>query len=159
MPPDLKSLIDAGLALERDGREQEAIDYFRELLDQHPDSALIAFEMGGAYDFAGREAEAVPHYRRAIALGLPEELIPRVMLQLGSTLRNLGEVTDAVTLLSDASQKYPNNRGLRVFLALALHSSGQSQRAIVTLLDTLLLDPDELDGYARAIGEYTDLLR
>lgn len=159
MTPNLDDLIADGLALEREGAEQQAIDYFRALLVDHPGNALVEFEMGGAYDFAGQEAEAVPHYRRAISLGLPDELVPRVMLQLGSTLRNLNQLDEAAAILAEGCQRYPEHRALRVFYALALHSAGKGQQALVTLLDSLLLDPTSLDGYARAIREYTDLLR
>jgi tetratricopeptide (TPR) repeat protein len=156
---DLQIRIAAGRVLEKDGTEQEAIDYFRKLAEEIPDNALVEFEFGGAYDFAGFEAEAIPHYRRAMKLGLPDDELARAYLQLGSSLRNVGEFDEAVKLLTEGCTKFPDHRALKIFLAFAQHSTHQSQQALVSLLDTLLMDADKLDGYQRAIGYYTDELR
>jgi tetratricopeptide (TPR) repeat protein len=155
----LQDAIDAGEALEREGSEQEAIAYFVDLLRQHPDNAEVEFAMGGAYDFAGIEAEAIPHYRRAIELGLPVELHPRVAIQLGSSLRNVGEHAEAVAVLREAAARFPDHRALRVFLALAQYSAGNAIGALITALDVAQSDPDRLDGYQRAVGYYVDELR
>jgi tetratricopeptide (TPR) repeat protein len=156
---ELETKITAGLALEKEGSEQAAIDYFKTLADEVPDNALVEFELGGAYDFAGFETEAIPHYRRAIELGLPDDLLPRVYIQLGSSLRNVGEFDEALQLLTEGCAKFPEHRALKVFLALAQHSARKPQQALVTLLDAMLTDADKLDGYQRAIGYYTDELR
>jgi tetratricopeptide (TPR) repeat protein len=155
----LQDAIDAGEALEREGSEQDAIAYFVDLLRQHPDNAEVAFAMGGAYDYAGFETEAIPHYRRAIELGLPAELHPRVAIQLGSSLRNVGEHTEAVAVLRAAAARFPDHVALRVFLALAQHSAGDATGALITALDVAQSNPDRLDGYQRAIGYYIDELR
>ena len=139
--------------------EGAGIEYFRNLLAQYPDNARVEFELAGACDFAGQEAEAIPHYRRAMKLGLPEDDLARAYLQLGSSLRNVGEFDEAVQLLTEGVTKFPDYRPLKVFLALAQHSAHQAQAALVTLLDVLLLDADKLDGYARALQYYTDELR
>jgi tetratricopeptide (TPR) repeat protein len=156
---ELETKIAAGLALEKEGSEQAAIDYFRTLADEVPNNALVEFELAGAYDFAGFEAEAIPHYRRAMKLGLPDDELARAYLQLGSSLRNVGEFDDAVQLLTEGCAKFPEHRALKVFLAFAQHSASKPQAALVTLLDALLTDADKLDGYSRAIGYYTDELR
>lgn len=156
---EIETRIAEGRALEKEGSEQAAIDYFRKLADEYPDNARVEFEFGGAFDFAGYESDAIPHYRRAIELGLSGEDLPRVYVQLGSSLRNVGEFDEAVQLLTEGMAKFPEHRALKVFLALAQHSAKQSQQAVVTLLDTLLMDESKLDGYQRALRYYTDELR
>ncbi len=151
--------IHIGRALETDETAPQAIVFFQQLTAQYPENALVQFEMGGAYDFAGYEAEAIPHYERAIALGLPEAILPRVAVQLGSSLRNVGKYPEAVHVLQTASQKFPEHRSLRVFLALALHSTGKSQAALVELLDLVINTPDVLEAYHRSLRYYTDELR
>jgi len=47
---------------------------------------VAAFEYASALDAAGREAEAIGVYRRALACGLPGELDYRAQVQLGSSL-------------------------------------------------------------------------
>lgn len=156
---ELNQQIEIGLQLERDGNDQGAIAHFLALQQEYPNHALVEFELGGAYDSAGFEAEAISHYRRALELGLPDELQPQVAVQLGSSLRNVGEYGEAVKILQEAVDRYPNFRALRPFLALALHSAGQTQAGLVVLLDTLIETPNALERYHRSLKYYADELR
>lgn len=156
---DLDTLIAQGNALEKPGTEQQAIAHFIELAAKYPDHAIVQYELGGAYDYAGQEAEAVPYYERAHALGLPEDLKPRLALQWGSTLRNLGRHEEAIALLEQACQDYPTHAALRAFYALALVSGGQAEKAVVVALEACLMTPDALDRYQRALGAYVAELR
>lgn len=150
--------IAAGRALEQDGTEQQAIDYFLALAAEYPDSATVQFETGGAYDFAGYEAEAVPYYRRAIALGLPDDMLPQVAVQLGSSLRNLGQFDAAVQTLQEASDRYPEYRALKAFLALALHSAGRPADALALMIRLTVEPPGFYERYHRSLRGYADEL-
>lgn len=108
------------------------------------------YERGGAHDSAGREEQAIPLYEQALAAGLAGELRARCLLQLGSSLRNVGRVDEAVTLLEDARREFPEFRPLRAFLALALHSAGRDGDALRELLETIA---DE-GLYERALRAY-----
>jgi hypothetical protein len=66
---NLEAQIETGLQLERDGKEQEAIEHFRALSGYCSTNARIRFEYAGAHDSAGFEAEAIPFYREAMQLG------------------------------------------------------------------------------------------
>ena len=103
-------------------------------------------EQGGEHDAAGREEEAIPYYEEALALGLAEELRPKALLQLGSSLRNVGRHEEAVALLREGAAEYPEHGGLRFFLALALRSAGHEREAFATLAG-LALDEADLHGY------------
>jgi hypothetical protein len=83
--------------------------------------AIEAFERACAHDAAGEEAQAIPHYERALAGGLPAEVKPRAQLGLGSSLRNVGRVAEAVAVLEAAVREHPTDAALKSFLALALH--------------------------------------
>lgn len=156
---DLEAQIEIGLKLEQDEKDEEAIAHFVKLAEQYPNDPRVIFELGGAYDSAGYEAEAIPQYRRAIDLGLSGEFLPRVAVQLGSSLRNVGQYDEAAQVLRTACDQFPEHRALRMFLALALHSAGKSQVALVELLDLVLNIPDALEGYNRSLRYYTDELR
>lgn len=150
--------IERGEALEREGQAEEAIAFFTDLIERHPDRADVWFAYAGAYDFAGREAKAVAPYRRARELGLPDELLPRWYVQFASTLRNVGEHAEAVALLTEARARYPDDAAIAAFLALALHSAGDGARALRTALEALLAEAAagrvDLRGYQRALGWY-----
>ena len=87
--------------------------------------------------------------------------MPRWYVQLGSTLRNVGEFDEAVSLLRDGRERFPNDATIRVFLALALLSAGRSGDALAEVIDLLLLDPavPAPRRYERAIRGYADGLR
>ena len=102
-----------------------------------PIDAVDLYEQGGEHDSAGREEQAIPLYEQALAAGLAGELRARCLLQLGSSLRNVGRVDEAVTLLENARREFPEFRPLRAFLALALHSAGRDRDALRELLETI----------------------
>jgi Flp pilus assembly protein TadD len=159
--PDLDRDIAAIWTLNREGKSEEAIAAARALVAQYPDEPRAHFEYAGALDYQGREAEAIAPYRQAQALGLSGDDIPRLYVQLGSTLRNVGELDEAVRFLEEGRSRFPDHAGIRTFLALALVSAGRCREAVVTLLDLIAANAAhiDLDGYDRALREYTDELR
>ena len=150
--------IERGEALETAGKPEEAIAFFTDLVQRHPDDPTVWFAYAGAFDFAGREAEALAPYRRAREFGLPAELLPRWYVQFGSTLRNVGEHAEAVALLTEARSRYPEDAAIAAFLALAHHGAGDPARALHTALEALLAEAAvgraDLRGYQRALGWY-----
>jgi tetratricopeptide (TPR) repeat protein len=117
-----------------------------------PDQSEAAelYARGGEHDSAGREDQAIPLYEQALIAGLSGELRARCLLQLGSSLRNVGRVDEAVSLLRDARHEFPDFRPLRAFLALALHSAGRDGEALRELLE-MIADEGE---YARSLRAY-----
>jgi tetratricopeptide (TPR) repeat protein len=153
--------VEAGWAIaEEDGREEEVIAYFAALLEREPDNPRAYFEYGGALDYAGREAEAVAPYRQAEEMGLSEDELPQLYVQLGSTLRNIGAYDEAVALLAEGRERFPDDAAIAIFHALALVSRGDCQAAVVELLRLLQAHEDAIDfgGYRRAIDHYSEEL-
>jgi hypothetical protein len=109
-------------------------------------------EQAFAYDRKGLEAEAIPHYERAIAAGLDDEQLAKAMLGLGSSLRNVDRFDESVTVLEDAVARFPDHQSLPVFLAFSLWSAGRGNEALALLARRL----GDGTGYERAIGEYAD---
>ena len=118
------------------------------------DALRLAFEA----DSAGREEDALAHYRRAFELGVPDDELAGASLGFGSTLRNVGSVDESVAVLSGAVEQFPEHRALRVFLAYSLWSAGRQADAMRSLVEALYAgDPaDELVRYRRAIMGYAD---
>ena len=119
--------------------------------------ALAEFETACAHDREGREAEAVPHYERALDLGLPAAERRRALVGLGSSLRNVGRAAEAVAVLRRGLRDFPDDAALTVFLALALRSAGEEREAFATL-GRLAVEAADLGGYERAAAFYLDEL-
>jgi tetratricopeptide (TPR) repeat protein len=115
-------------------------------------SAREELEQAFAYDREGFEAEAIPHYERAIAAGLSGEDLEKALLGLGSSLRNVDRVEESVSVLEDACRRFPDHQALPVFLSFSLWSAGRRGEALALLAHRL----GEGSGYERAIREYAD---
>lgn len=122
------------------------------------DDAVALFELAGARDSAGREAEAEPLYRRALELGLPDEDRPFAVCQLASTVRALGRPDECLDLLraefADAPD-HPLAGSATAFAALALADLGRDREALVATLHALT---PHLPAYRRSLDAYADAL-
>lgn len=153
---ELETALALGEKLIDDERYLEAIDHFNMLAARHPKNPSVTLHLAGAYDSAGREEEAVPPYRAALAAGLSEDETVRARIQLASTLRNLGEHEEAIQILSQLCAEHPEHRAARAFLALALTSAGHADRAVSELLNLLLINPGPVEAYQRSLRWYAD---
>ena len=123
-----------------------------------PEDALAAYELGSAHDSIGRTAEAVPLYRAALAAGLDASRRRQAVIQLASSLRNLGRAHESVTLLRAERDEPPDDfdDAVVAFLALALVDVGSAREA-VSLAVTALARRRE--RYRRSLTNYAaDLL-
>jgi tetratricopeptide (TPR) repeat protein len=124
-----------------------------------PTDARAVFESASVRDYTDRESEAEILYRRALDLGLEEPYRSRAVIQLASTLRNLGQPDQAITLLQEGfatTPDHPLGDAARAFLALCLADSGDTLSATAVALDALA---QHLPEYSRSVRAYAgDLL-
>ena len=69
------------------------------LADLPVGSAIGAFEAAASRDSTGHSDQAVPFYRYALDIGLEGERRRRAVIQLASSLRNLGQIDESLRLL------------------------------------------------------------
>ncbi len=150
---DWDARVAAFWATADDERADETVAAMRALAAERPaDDPRALFELACAHDFVGREAEAVPLYRAAIDGGLGPEHRPLAVIQLASSLRNVGEAEQAVALL-EAMPDDAHAPGRDAFLALALHDAGRPTEALAVALRRLA---PTLPEYGRAVAAYAD---
>jgi hypothetical protein len=104
-----------------------------------PDSAVGLFECGAAQDSTGHPDLAVPLYQAALDAGLSGLRRRRAIIQMASSLRNLGNATRAADLLAVELQG-PSDEldgAVRAFLALALVDLGREREAVAVSLTAL----------------------
>ncbi len=125
-----------------------------ELVAELPaDSPVAAFERACAFDSTGHSDRAVPLYRRGLELGLEGERRRRAVIQLASSLRNLGHVSESLELLTAEREQPPDplDDAVSAFLALALVDSGREREAASVALAALA---PHLPRYERSLGNY-----
>ena len=122
------------------------------LVDEQPDGDGAAlYEWASVHDFLGNEAEAIPLYRLALDAGLDDRRKTQALIQLASSLRNVGEFEAAVQVLEDVEESEVAGDAHRAFLALALFDAGRPDQALRVALEALA---KTLPLYRRAVSGY-----
>ena len=103
-----------------------------ELVAELPsDSPIASFERACAWDSTGNSDRAIPLYRLALEQGLEGERRRRAVIQMSSSLRNMGEVEESVRLSSSRSES----------LRTSAVSSPLSSRAPIRATELVLIGP------------------
>jgi tetratricopeptide (TPR) repeat protein len=154
LTPELEEAVARGYA-QRDRADMgPTIRYFEDLLAAHPGHPVLTYEVAGAYDTAGREAEACVLYEHALGLGLHGDTLRRCLCQYGSTLRWLERYSESREVLLRARREFPAADSVRVFLALTHNDAGDHDEAVAELLTVITdhADATDLGRYATGLA-------
>lgn len=159
MTDDWQTRVDAVWADAANLSDDELVSSIDALAaERDPGDALALAERGGARDSAGREEDAVPFYRAALAAGLDDARRSQVVIQYASTVRNLGRPEESLELLRAEFAEQPDHPladAATAFAALALASAGRPTEGLVAVLHALA---PHLPRYQRAVNAYADEL-
>jgi hypothetical protein len=128
------------------------------LVDELPaDNPAGLFERAASLDSTGHSDLAVPLYQQALDNGLSGVRRRRTIIQMASSLRNLGRATESVELLTTerAAGSDELDDAVTAFLALALVDTGREREAAAIALGALA---PHLPRYQRSLGNYARLL-
>lgn len=142
-------------------REAGDRDALLALAARHPQDPAVAYQTAWLHDRLGLEAEAVPFYETALAVGgLDDEDRLGAHTGLASTYRVLGRYDDALAAFDRALAEYPGDPALTAFRAIALHNLGRSGDAVADLLKLLTATSSApaVARYRRALDHYADHL-
>jgi len=120
-------------------------------------SGIGYFERASSLDSTGHDDMAVPLYRQALEHGLEGERRRQAVIQLASSLRNIGRPEESAVLLGaeiDAGSDDLDDAVL-AFLALALVDTGREREAVSVALAALA---PHLPRYQRSVAAYARLL-
>lgn len=121
------------------------------------DSGAGFFERASSLDATDHPDMAVPLYRQALEHGLEGTRRREAVIQMASSLRNIGRPEESVTLLTaeiDAGSDELDDAVL-AFLALALADTGREREGISAALAALA---PHLPRYQRSVATYARLL-
>lgn len=92
--------------------------------------ARAHYELGLFHDNNGREAQAIPHYRKALELGIDAGVVPAALAWLASSLFKTGHPTEAA-LRAGQALRLTTDPSLEGFLRRLLRridrAAGESQ--------------------------------
>ncbi|PTY05831.1 hypothetical protein DB347_15885 [Opitutaceae bacterium EW11] len=151
--PAWKAELDAIVGSRHGGQIATLARRLVDLDHRFPNIAEIAYQLAWTLDNLGKPADAVPHYERAVALGLPPNELSGALIGLGNCLRLTGAAPRAVELLESGKRQFPDHREFDLFLSLALHDAGRSADAVRLLIETVLETTEDpgLAAYQRSL--------
>jgi hypothetical protein len=120
-------------------------------------SAIGSFERACSFDSTGHSDLAVPLYQKALEQGLTGERRRRAVIQMASSLRNLGQPGKSVALLTQElrATSDPLDDAVKAVLALALTDLGREREAVSIAVAALA---PHLPRYQRSMANYARLL-
>lgn len=146
-------------------REEDFLARIEELLAELPQGHPVAlFERACSLDSTGHPDLAVPLYRQALDMGLIGLRRRRAVVQMASSLRNIGRAQESVALLAAERNVDPATLdeparaladAVMATLALALADTGREREAVSVALTALA---PHLVRYQRSMANYARLL-
>jgi tetratricopeptide (TPR) repeat protein len=152
--------LERAIRLRKAGELGEARAVLLKLLERNPEDPDVNYQCAWVHDRMGLEREAIPLYERAIERGLSGGDLEGAILSLGSSYRAVGNPAKAAEVLRGGVARFPHNRAMQVFLAMALHDLDEHVQAMEILLRNLAetsSDP-EISAYKEALSYYANRL-
>jgi hypothetical protein len=141
-----------------DHSEEEFVALIEKLASEQPEGSAIAdFERACSFDSTGHSDIAVPLYRKALATGLTGIRRRRAVIQLSSSLRNLGQQEESIKLLTAEMNAGSDelDDAVKAVLALTLTDVGREREAVSLAVGALA---KHLPRYQRSMANYARLL-
>jgi tetratricopeptide (TPR) repeat protein len=131
------------------GQTEEALRMLKELVRKPDASAAVHLEYGYMLDNLSREARAITHYSKALALGLPPSDRVSCLVCLASSYRNRKRFAEALSTIERAAAEFPDNQVVVCFRALILsdHDRAPEGLALVGSMAVACLDGPEMEPF------------
>ncbi|WP_400241657.1 tetratricopeptide repeat protein [Niallia sp. JL1B1071] len=158
MDGNFDMLVENGWLFKND--ENQLLHYFSDIVKKYPNSARAKFELGNVYDYLGQEIKAIPLYEEALRMGLKAEWEAYALLQLGSSLNNVGKLQDALSVLTEAETRFPHLLSISMFLGITLHNANKESEGMKTVLRAIMrqVKTTDLERYSFALDNYINKL-
>jgi len=134
---DIDQKMHDAVALDEDGRTQEAIALYREILSRRRDMMAAARHLAFDYWRVGSMADAIATLRIAMAAGSTAG----AQIQLGTYLVEAGNASEALAMLEQAAKTEPTLDALNA-LGIAYARNGRAREALDVFARSLNIDPD-----------------
>jgi hypothetical protein len=137
---------------------EEFVARIDELASELPTGNAVAlFERACSLDSTGHSDLAVPLYEQALKVGLAGVRRRRAVIQMASSLRNLGRPSESVALLTQERDAGSDDLddAVSAVLALALVDVGREREAVSLALTAL---SRHLVRYQRSMANYARLI-
>jgi tetratricopeptide (TPR) repeat protein len=133
-----------GVALEEQGKTQEAIAHYLEVLRIKPNSSEGHNNLGNVFFRQGKNQEAIAHYTEALRIK-PD--FARAHNNLGIALARQGKNQEAIAHYTEALRIKPDYADPHNNLGVALARQEKDEEAIAHYIEALRIKPDHADAH------------
>ena len=150
MDGNFDMLVENGWLFKND--ENQLLHYFSDIVKKYPN--------GNVYDYLGQEMKAIPLYEEALEMGLKDEWEAYALIQLGSSLKNVGKLNDALEVLTEAETRFPHLLSISMFLGITLHHANRESEGMKTVLKAVMrqMKTTDIERYSFALDNYINKL-
>lgn len=158
-----------GNCLRREGKPDDAIAQYQEVLRLKPKSAEAHYNIGMTLTLKGRPDDAIAEYRQALQL---DPKYSDAYINVGTVLLHEGKVDDAAAEYLAALKITPNDATAHYDLGTILLRQGKVEEAIAQLERAVQINPDYSDAQSnlgtallrqgrlgKAVGHFQEALR
>ncbi len=144
-PEQPAALNTFGVALESDGKLDEAVEQFRHALRVRPDDSRARYNLANTLAAQGRLKDAAARFRELLA-GDPQDTaahqhLVQILTELGDSAASAGRVRQAVECYRELIVLQPGNPDLRNNFGILLARNGDMASAIAQFETALKFDP------------------
>ena len=138
--PSQDQLINEGVALHDRGDFDGAIRRYEEVLKENPQNVLALYEMSYSY-YQKRD------FQKSLELSyktaqFKSDLVPRIYVQIGSCLDELGDPKNAIETYRSALKIFPSDFLIHYNLAVTHNKTGELDEARASLKKSAMLNPN-----------------
>lgn len=129
-----------GVALEQQGRRDEALAEYRQAVELKPDLPQLHNNIANLLDELGRRDEALAEYQEALRL---KPNAPLAHANYGSLLNELGRFDDAMREYQEAARLAPNDARPHYLMGKAFLRHGNTAEAVSHLREALRINGND----------------
>lgn len=133
------SLIEVATGLHDEGKYDEAIGLYKEVLQENPANITALYEISFSYFAKGDHDNSIKYASEGIKY--KSKLLPLFYMNMGSSLDIQGKTDEAIKVYEEGITIQPNHYLLRYNLALALFNKKEYDKVLGTLHQGLKMNP------------------
>lgn len=145
MAGDIKAAFDAGVALAKQGNQQEAIASFNKALKLDPKEPVIYAAIAKAQATEGQNEQALESYQKAIELDPTNSAF---YMNMGVVLSDLGKTEESQAAFKKSAELDPIHAAQSYYnLGATLINNGNNPLAIEAFKQSIAADPTYAEAY------------
>jgi len=145
-----QAIIDEGTALQDQGKYDQAIAKYKQVLDKNPNNVLVIYKMASSYFAAAKYDDCIKFATQGSHF--KSDYLPQFYLMIGNSLGKLDKTDEAIASFKQSLEILPENQLLHFNLAAMLSNTGAFDEARSHLKTAVQLDPKHASSHY-ALGQ------